>query len=618
TMSKEQKTEEQQQSRAPSQNVATTYGLEEHEANQEDPRVSNLRRADSVHLSKSVALLSTSKRNTDRRISSVVEPTSLQQTSPKVKSVEPTAPVAAAAPEAPSPTPEPPSPTPEPAQEQAPAPAPVPVNVAADEGPEERKRKSSKAFKERTSRLLPPPTVPVQKVKIEKPPKVDRPVPPCLERIPVVPIQPPLPQPAAAYNIKVFPNSRGFTEARGNRDQNKDHTQSNTSKMGGVDQSNNTDVSFPPNKMFATKTTNTSGSLYDDVPMPVPIPVPPPTREPTQEQKSSGPKPLPPGPFDLDDCYEFAVYLVRKAGVFALASNRAKQRLPYVTKEHEHDLNTTTDNEVEQMLVTAILDRYPSHKIIAEEEVSRSQTGQVTLTDEHTWIIDPIDGTMNFVHHFPYYCISVAFYMDKEAKFGIVYNPPQDEMYTARKDSGAYLNDKKLRTSGQDSLASAMVLQEYSSGMDDRRTAVAMDNANRLIKRTHALRSIGSSAMGLALVAAGLADAFYFFGLHVWDMAAGNLLVTEAGGTVIDPAGVDVDIMSRRVLAAATETLAYQLSTELSQNYPKPRDDEPRNQEEPKDESNKRDFNAQTEFTDSSVSLTSSERSIHRSSKPNG
>lgn len=107
--------------------------------------------------------------------------------------------------------------------------------------------------------------------------------------------------------------------------------------------------------------------------------------------------------------------------------------------------------------------------------------------------------------------------------------------------------------------------------------------------------------MGLAMVASGVADGFYFFGLHVWDMAAGNLLVTEAGGTVIDPAGGAVDIMSRRVLAAATEPLAKALSSELVQNYPKPRDDETRVETEPRT----KDFTAQTEFSDTSLSLDS-------------
>ncbi|KAH8302796.1 hypothetical protein KR044_010766 [Drosophila immigrans] len=355
----------------------------------------------------------------------------------------------------------------------------------------------------------------------------------------------------------------------------------------------NTDISFDPGKQFACKTTNTTGNMYeDDEPKPAETPPPPPTA------------------YYVDDIFDFAVVLVRNAGAMALESSKAKQRLTYTTKEHERDLNTRTDNEVEAMLIKAINGKYPDHKIIAEEEVSKSATGEVKLTNEPTWVIDPIDGTMNFVHKFPHYCISVAFLIDKSTVFGIIFNPAMQEFYSARKFQGALLNDEPIHTSGQAELKNAMVLQEYGSGMDEGRTNCYMENANRLIKKTHALRSIGSSAMGLAMVASGNADAFYFFGLHIWDMAAGNLLVTEAGGTVIDPAGGEVDILSRRVLAAASHSLAVQLAGELSQNYPKPRDDECRivpNAEPPS-----KDFNAQTEFSDSSISLTSSDHSLRR------
>ncbi|EDW70624.1 uncharacterized protein [Drosophila virilis] len=377
----------------------------------------------------------------------------------------------------------------------------------------------------------------------------------------------------------------------------------NKDKMKAVSKFTNTDVTFDPSKEYASKTTNTSGNLYTDEeepakepPAPAAVPAAPPTAppaappEPVKEEKPA---------LNLDECYAFAVALVRKAGAVALNSN--KERLSFTTKDHEKDLNTRADTEIEDMLTKAILEKYPEHKVIAEEAVSQTESRQVTLTNEPTWIIDPIDGTMNFVHHFPYYCISVALLIDKETAFGIVFNPALQEFYTARKGKGAQLNDEPIRTSGQESLKSAMILQEYSSGMHESRTSASMENAKRLIRKTHALRSIGSSAMGLAMIASGVADGFYFFGLHVWDMAAGNLLVTEAGGTVIDPAGGAVDIMSRRVLAAATAPLAKALSIELVQNYPKPRDDESRVESEPLT----KDFTAQTEFSDTSLSLDS-------------
>lgn len=110
----------------------------------------------------------------------------------------------------------------------------------------------------------------------------------------------------------------------------------------------------------------------------------------------------------------------------------------------------------------------------------------MNLTNDHTWMIDPVDGTMNFVHHFPFYCISVAFFLEKETKFGIVYNPPLEELYVARKDGGAFLNNRKLHTSGLSTLKDAMILQDLSFGISEALTQTSIANSNSLINKTHA------------------------------------------------------------------------------------------------------------------------------------
>ncbi|XP_062128268.1 inositol monophosphatase 1 isoform X6 [Drosophila sulfurigaster albostrigata] len=494
---KDKKAEEKKRPGSLAENAATSYGLEGHVATQQDPRVSELRRAEDKTQQKKIE----SKRSESKmELKPESKPESKQSSPPRTPSHN------------------------------------TPPMIATPTG--------SRRPDEKSSRLV-----------------VQEPPPPSAET-------PPLP------------------------------VETKSKKEAGVNKTTNTDISFDPSKEFACKTTNTAGKMYsedEEEAKPVePVAAPP-------------PKPPHSSKLDLDDIFAFAVALVRKAGDFALASNHAKDRLSYTTKEHERDLNTSTDNEIEEMMIKEINEKYPNHKIIAEEEVSRSETGQVKLTTEPTWIIDPIDGTMNFVHHFPYYCISVALLVDKATAFGIIFNPALQEFYTARKFQGARLNDEPIHTSAQMELKDAMILQEYSSGVDECRTNAALQNASRLIKKAHALRSIGSSAMGLAMVASGVADAFYFFGLHVWDMAAGNLLVSEAGGTVMDPSGGPVDLMSRRVLAAATQPLADQLSAELTQNYPKPRDDESR--VVPPTEPATKDFNEQTQFSDSSLSLSSSDRS---------
>ncbi|EDW33207.1 GL24595 [Drosophila persimilis] len=313
----------------------------------------------------------------------------------------------------------------------------------------------------------------------------------------------------------------------------------------------------------------------------------------------------------LTELFKVASKQVKAAGVMALEANKVRQE--YTTKKHDHDILTRTDNEVEEKFIREMSARYPSHKFIGEEAISKTDTGQVELTDEPTWIIDPIDGTMNYVHRFPYYCISVALIINKQPEFGIIYNPPMNEMYTARRGKGAYLNDSPIRTSGQKSLEHSLVLQEYSTGINEDRNTIVLSNTERLLKKTHAMRSIGSSAMGLAMVASGVADAFYYFGLHIWHMAAGVILVQEAGGVVIDPAGGELDLMSRRCLAAASMPLARELSDQLDQSYPSPRDDQPISKT-PKVET--KDFIAQTDFTDSSDSLVSSSESPTRSKPP--
>ncbi|BFF99169.1 proteoglycan 4 [Drosophila madeirensis] len=330
----------------------------------------------------------------------------------------------------------------------------------------------------------------------------------------------------------------------------------------------------------------------------------------TDEEVASGSEPAPTAPPTVEELFREASKQVRAAGAMALEANKVRQE--YTTKLHEHDILTSTDKAVEDKFIKEMSARYPTHQFIGEEAISKTETGQVELTDEPTWIIDPIDGTMNYVHRFPYYCISVALVLNKRTEFGIVYNPPMDEMYTAHRGKGAFLNGEPIKTSGQQSLEQALVLQEYSTGMNEDRNTVVLGNAKRLLKKTHAMRSIGSSAMGLAMVASGVADAFYYFGLHIWDMAAGVILVQEAGGVVIDPAGGELDIMSRRCLAAASMPLALELSEQLDQNYPSPRDDQPARA--PKVET--KDFFSQTDFSDSSDSLTTENSSTPTHQKP--
>lgn len=133
----------------------------------------------------------------------------------------------------------------------------------------------------------------------------------------------------------------------------------------------------------------------------------------------------------------------------------------------------------------SILSFFP-HRIIGAGAVARSTFQKAMLTNDLTWVINPIDGVMNYAHGFPYYCISIALIMNKETAFGIVFNPALGEFYAARQGEGTQLNDMPIRVSGQDKLNNALVLQEYNSDMSENRTSGAMENAKRLIRKAQA------------------------------------------------------------------------------------------------------------------------------------
>ncbi|XP_016956214.1 uncharacterized protein LOC108028754 [Drosophila biarmipes] len=566
---------------AEDRNAATRFGLEDHEATQQDARVTTLRHAEErrgsmapPHDKRSLTVkVSQSRMATE----SESKRTSVSKPAPAparplddISSRNSLVPGAAVAPDLP----------PKPQRSSADADG---ESSEVDKKPAARKSEkrlsdsSSSSSEEQPKKEEAKPAPPAEEPSPPPPPpqpepqpqrkSIDfaeteaAPIPPPAERQEDVPMPPPM--------MSSLPT-----------DDSKDDVQSLNSKL------TNTDITFHPSKKFASKGTNTSGMIYSD----------------DEEEQVEEDLPKLPAEFpdsDLDTLFLLACREVKKAGTIALAENEKQQE--YTTKKHTNDLVTPTDNIVEETFIKAISLRYPDHNFIAEERVSKSETGMVTLTDDPTWIIDPIDGTMNYVHHFPYYCISVAYLVNQETQFGIIYNPPMKNMYTAQKGKGAQLNGEMIRTTGQINLSSAMVLQDYSSGANETRNQIAQENAHRLLKKAHAMRSIGSSAMGLAMVASGVADAYYNFGLHVWDMAAGAIIVTEAGGVVMDPAGEELDIMSRRCLAASTEHLALELGSNLEQNYPSPRDDEPRsvNPNEYGPAAETRDFTGQTDFPDS-------------------
>ncbi|XP_029169753.1 inositol monophosphatase 1-like [Nylanderia fulva] len=267
---------------------------------------------------------------------------------------------------------------------------------------------------------------------------------------------------------------------------------------------------------------------------------------------------------DFDKCYIEILQLVKQAG--SIINEKIHQYKDILTKSCDIDLVTEWDQKVEKLLIDGILSKYPDHKFIGEESIAAGE--KIELTNAPTWIIDPIDGTMNFVHGLPHTCISVALLINKTTEIGIVYNPILNQLFTARKGQGAFLNGAPIHVSNRKELNKSLLLVEIGTSRDPEKVEIILQNVKILIPRVHGLRSFGSAALDICMVALGGADAYFEFGIHAWDIAAGDLIVREAGGVSIDPAGGPFDVMSRRILCASSTELAQELSKIIIQFYP--------------------------------------------------
>ncbi|KAG7198886.1 hypothetical protein KM043_015709 [Ampulex compressa] len=257
-----------------------------------------------------------------------------------------------------------------------------------------------------------------------------------------------------------------------------------------------------------------------------------------------------------DEYHDAAVNLVLKAGKVINSAIGTKKSVK--SKSIDSDLVTEYDNRIEDELVKELSALYPSHKFIAEETVARNRC-QPDLTDDATWIIDPIDGTTNFVHHFPHTCISIALLVEKEIEIGIIYNPVLQQFFSAKKHRGAFLNGKPIKTSEVKELSQTLVAMEPWIAKDPHYLVSTYNRMHALIQGTHGIRSLGTAALTLCYVAMGAIEAYHVEGIESWDVAAGKLIIEEAGGTVIDTAGGELDLMTPRVIAACNKQIAKQL-----------------------------------------------------------
>lgn len=223
---------------------------------------------------------------------------------------------------------------------------------------------------------------------------------------------------------------------------------------------------------------------------------------------------------------ETSVEIAREAGL--VLANYFERRVAFELKG-EYDLVTEADHASEKLVVERLRARFPSHAIVAEEG------GGHESVSEYCWYVDPLDGTTNFAHGFPAFCVTLALERAGELIAGVIYDPLRNETFTAERGAGAYLNNRRIRVSKCARLQDALVATGFPSRK--RHANVNVHFYYQMAMFTHGVRRAGSAALDLAYVACGRLDGFWEFGLNPWDQAAGLLLVSEAGGALSDMKG---------------------------------------------------------------------------------
>jgi len=225
-----------------------------------------------------------------------------------------------------------------------------------------------------------------------------------------------------------------------------------------------------------------------------------------------------------------------------------------VRAKRQNDFVTRVDHAAEEAIIDVVRKAYPDHAILAEE--SGASEGKA----EYEWIIDPLDGTTNFIHAFPQYCVSIGIRHRGALAHGVVYDPNRNELFTASKGRGAYLNDRRIRVSKCIRLGDALVGTGFPF-REVERVDRYVKQFRSIIVSTAGLRRAGAAALDLAYVACGRLDAFWEMGLNAWDMAAGALLIQEAGGLVGDLRGDDGYLESGEIACATPKIFPALLET---------------------------------------------------------
>jgi len=255
-------------------------------------------------------------------------------------------------------------------------------------------------------------------------------------------------------------------------------------------------------------------------------------------------------PFNSSECLRVCEEAVREGGRIVqqwVGRFEVRQKGPA-------DLVTQADFASQEAIRKMVLGAFPEHSLLGEERVEDAQEASRT---EYRWIVDPLDGTTNYVHGVPHYCVSLALERNGELLVGAVYDPARDECFSAALGQGAALNGRPIQTSGIRQLSEALAVVGFPYEADRRSPDVLV--FLEMLGRCHGIRRTGSSALNLCYLAAGRFDLYWSYSTNIWDVAAGVLIAREAGGCATDLSGREFSVEDPRFLAAATPELHRQL-----------------------------------------------------------
>ncbi len=260
----------------------------------------------------------------------------------------------------------------------------------------------------------------------------------------------------------------------------------------------------------------------------------------------------------MSDYLEVAIQAARKAGQYLL-KERGKISPETVDEKARNDFVTYVDHQSEKLIVDHLLHHFPTHKILAEEGTSRDQTS------DYRWIIDPLDGTKNYIQDVPFFAVSIALQHRDEIIAGVVYEPVRDELFTAEKGHGAFCNEKPIRVSRQP-FSQALIATGFPFRAKHYLPTYLL-TFEEIFLRCSGMRRCGSAALDLCYTAMGRFEGFWELGLSTWDVAAGSLLVQEAGGIVTDFRGGKSYLQTGFIIAGNPEA-HQELSRIIQHHFP--------------------------------------------------